>query len=177
MDNKTKQVLFSVLLISGLLAALLLIFKNNINIVQPDPSPTNSIVIIDPTNPPIDPLPTETPTVDYASITATIMFKADKAIVNGDEELDKIYDFRDIALNNDLEIMVCGYVNSDDNTNLGMLLSTERANIVRDYLVTGGIDIDRISTYGFGNKDMLTESTSEDAWMNRRVVISFMTGK
>lgn len=77
--------------------------------------------------------------------------------------------------NRDVRIEIQGYVNGPDESNSDYFLnlSAQRAIAVKNYLILNGIDEKRISTKGFGNKNMLYPhpANEQQSEANRRVEI------
>ena len=70
---------------------------------------------------------------------------------------------------------IYGHTDSDDTDEYNQVLSENRANSVKDFLVKNGITAD-ITTKGFGEKKPIaTNSTKEGKQLNRRVEIIIPT--
>lgn len=73
------------------------------------------------------------------------------------------------------KIVVSGYTDNTGSAEYNMNLSQRRANSVRDYLLSQGVQATRILAYGHGeNNPRATNSTSEGRAENRRVEIQIM---
>lgn len=75
----------------------------------------------------------------------------------------------------DLKVEISGHTDNvgDDESNL--ILSHNRANSVRDYLVSIGIDADLLTTKGYGeSRPIATNKTPEGRQKNRRVELKFL---
>jgi OOP family OmpA-OmpF porin len=71
-----------------------------------------------------------------------------------------------------LKIRVDGHTDNQGDSHLNKILSIDRAKNVRDYLVAGGIDAERISFKGWGDTQaIVTNGTPESRQKNRRVEI------
>jgi outer membrane protein OmpA-like peptidoglycan-associated protein len=69
-----------------------------------------------------------------------------------------------------LKIEVDGYTDSTGSDDFNLKLSENRANTVRDFLVTQGIQSDNVSSQGFGKEDPVADNhTAAGRQMNRRV--------
>ncbi len=76
------------------------------------------------------------------------------------------------AQDNDKRMVVEGHTDSQGSDNTNMPLSLNRANAVRGYLVSRGVDENKISAIGMGsNKPITDNKTSENRANNRRVEI------
>ena len=82
--------------------------------------------------------------------------------------LDKLISvFKEYA---DTNIMIYGYTDSTGSAEYNLKLSQERANSVKNYLVTKGLASTRFSTSGMGIADPIaTNDTPEGRSQNRRV--------
>jgi len=74
--------------------------------------------------------------------------------------------------NPDLNGRIDGYADSTGNEAYNIDLSERRAKAVKDYLVSKGIDPERLNTNGFGNADpVASNDTKEGRAQNRRVEV------
>jgi OOP family OmpA-OmpF porin len=74
-----------------------------------------------------------------------------------------------------VKIQISGHTDSDGELNANQVLSQKRAESVRDYLITQGIDATRISAKGFGeSKPVADNSTFQGKAQNRRTEISIL---
>ena len=74
--------------------------------------------------------------------------------------------------NPDLNGRIDGYADSTGNEAYNIDLSERRAKAVKDYLVSKGIDPERLNTNGFGNADpVASNDTKEGRAKNRRVEV------
>ncbi len=72
--------------------------------------------------------------------------------------------------NENLEVEVAGHTDSQGDANYNRDLSQRRADTVRNYLVTAGVDEHRISAKGYGEDDPIADNrTAEGRAENRRV--------
>lgn len=70
----------------------------------------------------------------------------------------------------DLKIEVAGYTDSSGSASYNQQLSQQRAQSVRDYLVTQGVNADHLTVKGYGEKNPIADnSTLSGRAMNRRV--------
>lgn len=82
-------------------------------------------------------------------------------------ELDRLFDF---LKNNDVNIEISGHTDNLGSNQYNKPLSEKRAESVREYLITKGIDPGRIISKGYGESIPLEDnSTEEGRLMNRRV--------
>lgn len=76
------------------------------------------------------------------------------------------------AQTSDRTIVVEGHTDSQGSDRINEPLSQRRAETVRDYLVTRGVDVDRISAVGMGaRRPVVDNGTAENRANNRRVEI------
>ncbi len=72
--------------------------------------------------------------------------------------------------NSDLKLSIEGHTSNEGNYEVNMELSKERAETVKRYLITKGIDSNRMRAEGFGpNKPLNNGKTLEEMALNRRV--------
>ena len=70
----------------------------------------------------------------------------------------------------DTEVTIEGHTDANGSTESNQLLSENRANAVKKYLVSQGIKSSRMSTVGYGEEKPVHKGNDETAWaMNRRV--------
>jgi outer membrane protein OmpA-like peptidoglycan-associated protein len=78
-----------------------------------------------------------------------------------------------LKTNPDQRVRVEGFTDSTGTQATNEALSQRRAEAVRDTLVAGGIDADRIETHGNGDASpVASNSTAEGRQMNRRAVVT-----
>jgi outer membrane protein OmpA-like peptidoglycan-associated protein len=72
-----------------------------------------------------------------------------------------------------VKIKIGGYTDNVGKAESNMKLSAERATVVMDAIVAGGIDKSRLESEGYGDKNPVsTNDTDEGRAMNRRIAIS-----
>ncbi len=70
----------------------------------------------------------------------------------------------------DMELMIIGHTDSQASNAYNMELSQERANSVKDYLISKGVDASKLSTKGKGETDPIaTNATEQGRFRNRRI--------
>ncbi len=75
-----------------------------------------------------------------------------------------------LTQNSELKLFIEGHTSDDGNYNVNMKLSWQRANKVKEYLITKGIDSNRLHAEGFGpNKPLNNGKTLAEQALNRRV--------
>ena len=74
----------------------------------------------------------------------------------------------------DLRVVIEGHTDSVGSELVNQELSQRRANSVKSYIASRGIDVKRIKAYGFGENQPVNDNKTEAGRaLNRRVVISF----
>lgn len=84
------------------------------------------------------------------------------------EELDFLYDL--IERNPQYDIKIEGHTDSLGTNEYNLALSDNRAKSVRDYLISKGCKVDRISWQGFGSTTPVDSNETEDGRQNNRRV-------
>jgi len=88
--------------------------------------------------------------------------------------LDEVFAF--MESHKDVSIEIGGHTNLKPKNNYCDDLSERRAKSVASYLITKGVDKERISYYGYGKRKPLIRSTSEEAnKKNQRVEIKILS--
>jgi OOP family OmpA-OmpF porin len=120
------------------------------------------------------PMPAPQPTVETITLGAHALFNHDKSNLRpeGMAELDalasKLGQLK--SLNS---ITVVGHTDSSGSDEYNQALSERRANSVKDYLVSKGVDGNKIHASGMGEKQPTTSNaTKEGRAQNRRVEIT-----
>jgi outer membrane protein OmpA-like peptidoglycan-associated protein len=101
-----------------------------------------------------------------------INFDFDKAVIKPEAEgvLDAAVEV--LKENPDVHVTVKGYTDSIGTDEYNMKLSDRRANAVKNYLASHGIDASRLSAEGFGEKDPVADNKTKDGRaQNRRVTL------
>ncbi len=106
-----------------------------------------------------------------------INFDVDKAVLRPDAiaKLNEIVDF--LQKNRDQMVQVNGYTDISGQEEYNQILSTQRANAAAQYIISKGIDKDRVKTVGFGpHPPLLTEGVYDRVKqeVNRRVQFQMM---
>jgi len=72
------------------------------------------------------------------------------------------------------EVTIAGHTDNSGNAELNQDLSQQRADFIRNVLVTKGVDESRITTLGYGQSQPIAENTTRDGRQkNRRIEITF----
>lgn len=122
--------------------------------------------------PPPPPPPPPKPTSEKVTFAADAFFDFDKAVLKP-EARAKIDDLVSKTSGVALEVVIAvGHTDSTGNAAYNLALSTRRANAVKDYLVSKGIEKNRVYTEGKGLTQPVADNrTREGRAKNRRVEI------
>jgi len=110
--------------------------------------------------------------VERTIILDDVLFDFDKTTIKPQaaEILDRLVAF--MKENPNSKVSLSGYTDSIGTEAYNQALSERRANAVKDYIVTKGIDSSRISGQGFGeSKPIADNKTAAGRAKNRRVEI------
>ena len=71
-----------------------------------------------------------------------------------------------------INVMIAGHCDERGTREFNLALGARRANVVKDYLVSAGIDASRISTVSYGKERPVVLGSSSEVWkQNRRAVV------
>ncbi|MEQ1875232.1 MAG: peptidoglycan-associated lipoprotein Pal [Bdellovibrionia bacterium] len=98
----------------------------------------------------------------------TIFFQYDQAQLTGEarKQLQGNADW--IKGHTDVVVQVEGHCDNRGSTEYNLALGERRAKAVRAYLVSLGIDANRLSVMSYGEEKPLVNSENEDAWTKNR---------
>ncbi len=103
-----------------------------------------------------------------------LFFDLDKFVIRS-ASYPELQRLATIIKDNDLRIEVLGHTDNSGSPSYNKTLSENRANAVKKYLVSQGIDAGKISTQGFGETQPIeSNDTVEGRAQNRRVEIKFV---
>ena len=106
--------------------------------------------------------------IQFASGRATIL-RASNAVLNSVATVLDQYP--------NIQIRIEGHTDSDGSDSFNMTLSEDRANAVREYLVSQGVASDRLVSKGYGEtRPIDTNRTSSGKSNNRRVEFRIIEG-
>lgn len=103
-------------------------------------------------------------------------FEQSQAIIAKESQkaLDRLLLF--MQENQDLKVAIVGHTDNVGNSYLNRILSLNRARAVARYLVSNGIDIERIETDGLGGEEPIATNDSESGRsINRRVEVEVIS--
>ncbi len=107
---------------------------------------------------------------EFAGAIPAIQFKVDSSILLSKSKpvLDKAA--RVLNKYPDLGVEIQGHASSEGNDEYNLRLSQERTEVVREYLISRGVDPDRLRARGYGEtQPVATNDTEEGRTQNRRV--------
>ncbi|MCP3976432.1 MAG: OmpA family protein [bacterium] len=110
------------------------------------------------------------PTLNEALALEPITFESGSAVITADgiAVLQGAVDF--LTANADVRVAIEGHTDAQGAETSNQALSESRAASVRDYLVSQGIDADRMETAGFGESNPIASNdTAEGRAENRRI--------
>jgi outer membrane protein OmpA-like peptidoglycan-associated protein len=103
-------------------------------------------------------------------LSAELLFETNKSTLRSEHfaTLNSIVDY--LVLHPERSVKISGHTDNTGNEAHNLTLSKRRADVVAEYLVNNGIDINRVETFGFGSaKPLLANTTDEERKKNRRV--------
>jgi OOP family OmpA-OmpF porin len=124
---------------------------------------------------PAAPAPPPMPVYEKHTVSATALFDFDKAVLKpaGKEAIHGIDEDIKGSESKVIDINVVGYTDSVGSEEYNQELSVRRANAVKEYMVSEGIDPGIIDVKGMGEADpVASNATAEGRAQNRRVEVS-----
>jgi OmpA-OmpF porin, OOP family len=146
----------------GLLLLFVVGCEAKVEIKSPPPPPPA------PAPPPPPPPP---PKIDYITVSERIQFETDSAILLAQSQVVLGEVVRVLKDNPHIKLVeIGGHTDSTGDSSKNLLLSQDRAESVRAYLMSQGIDGNRMRARGFGDRvPVATNSTPQGREQNRRV--------
>jgi OOP family OmpA-OmpF porin len=139
----------------------------------PKPAPAPAPRVAPPPPPPAPaPKPAPKPVAEKVTLAADVLFDFDKAVIKP-EGKSKLDDLANKVKAINLEVVIAiGHTDSIGSDAYNQKLSVRRAESVKAYLVSKGIEPNRIYTEGKGEKQpVASNKTKEGRAKNRRVEI------
>ena len=136
------------------------------------PAPAPKPAAPAPAKPAAKPAPAPQPTTEKVTLAADALFDFDKAIIKNDTKA-KLDDLVGKLKAINLEVIIAiGHTDSVGTPAYNQKLSVKRADAVKAYMVSKGIEPNRIYTEGKGEKQPIADNkTKEGRAKNRRVEI------
>jgi outer membrane protein OmpA-like peptidoglycan-associated protein len=112
------------------------------------------------------------PAISPNKLLKPIYFDFDKFNLRRDQNSVLNFDLKILNDNPELFILLGGHTDERGTREYNLELSSKRANTIKTYLVSKGIDPERITVYSYGKDYLLkTGHSEEDQKYNRRVDI------
>lgn len=125
---------------------------------------------------PVDPViaqPVYEPEADSLIVLgAELLFETNKSTLKSEHfpMLDPVADY--LVAHPERSVKISGHSDNIGNAAHNITLSKRRADVVAEYLVNKGVDVDRVQTFGYGSEKPLTSNATEEGRQkNRRVEI------
>ena len=106
-----------------------------------------------------------------------IFFGYDESIITDQsaETLQQQYQF--LLRNPDLSITITGHCDERGTREYNLALGERRASAAKNYLISLGINSNRISVISYGKEKPAVEGHDETAWTQNRTAITFINNK
>jgi OmpA-OmpF porin, OOP family len=104
-----------------------------------------------------------------------VLFDTGKAVIrsSSNTELKELFDY--LSLKTDITVEIAGHTDDVGDADDNLLLSQNRANAVKNWLVQRGIDKDRIIAKGYGEtKPVASNTTEAGKQKNRRTEVRIL---
>jgi outer membrane protein OmpA-like peptidoglycan-associated protein len=109
---------------------------------------------------------------------AELLFETNKSTLRSEHfaTLNSIVDY--LILHPERSVKISGHTDTTGSEGHNLTLSKRRADVVAEYLVNNGVDINRVETFGLGSaKPIVTNTTDEGRKKNRRVELLIHNGQ
>jgi outer membrane protein OmpA-like peptidoglycan-associated protein len=112
----------------------------------------------------------ENPVIKQVINLKGVSFKSGSNVLNESSNQRLDASIQDLKKNPDLHVIVAGHSDSRGNPDFNQALSQKRAEAVRSYLISKGVNPARLTARGYGDKQpAATNDTAEGRAKNRRV--------
>jgi outer membrane protein OmpA-like peptidoglycan-associated protein len=111
-------------------------------------------------------------------LSAELLFETNKSTLRSEHfaTLNSIVDY--LVLHPERSVKISGHTDDTGSEGHNLTLSKRRADVVAEYLVNRGVDINRVETFGFGSaKPLVVNTTDEGRKKNRRVELLIHDGQ
>ena len=99
-------------------------------------------------------------------------FDFDIAEFRGTDRETLMYHARDLAANPSKRLRLEGHADERGTREYNLALGARRANAVRDFLISQGVDSDRLETISFGKERPVSLCSDESCWSKNRRAVS-----
>lgn len=109
---------------------------------------------------------------------AEVLFETDKSTLRSEHfaTLNSIVDY--LILHPRRSAKISGHTDNTGSEGYNLTLSKRRADVVAEYLVKNGVDINRVQTFGLGSaKPLVANTTNDGRKKNRRVELLIHDGQ
>lgn len=103
-----------------------------------------------------------------ATLTEMVFFDYDRADIRSDMQDVLNRKATLLRANADVALRIDGHADERGTVEYNLALSLRRANAVREYLTSFGIDVGRLDVAGFGEEQPLDPASNESAWARNR---------
>ena len=110
-------------------------------------------------------------------LSAELLFETNKSTLRVEHfaTLNSIVDY--LVLHSERSVKISGHTDNTGSEGHNLTLSKRRADVVAEYLVNNGVDIERLETFGLGSaKPLVVNTTDEGRKKNRRVELLIHDG-
>jgi peptidoglycan-associated lipoprotein len=137
-----------------------------------DTQPTDFVQEKEPPRPTVEALPADVEqlnrTVQSRGLIRDAFFGYDEATLTSDAQAALTASANWLRQNAKYTLLIEGHCDERGTEQYNLALGDRRASIVRDYLVTLGVDAGRIRTVSYGEERPFDEGHSEAAWAKNR---------
>jgi peptidoglycan-associated lipoprotein len=127
---------------------------------------TPPIVVIQP--PPTQTPSTQTPEQEFATNVVDIYFDYDAYDVRTDSQTNLSKDAAYLVNHPNINIIIAGYCDERGSNEYNVALGENRANSVKDALVSSGVAATRIKVVSFGKEQPFCADSTEECWQQNR---------
>ena len=131
-------------------------------IVEPPPPPPP------PPPKPVASKPITAADLNMQKILRTVYFDYNKYDLRDDTRAGLSVNSEWLKANSKWRVLIEGHCDDRGTNEYNMALGDKRANAVRQYLITAGIDASRVRTISYGEERPVDPGHSEDAWAKNR---------
>lgn len=105
-----------------------------------------------------------------------VFFDFDRSVVRSDGEETLRRQARFLREHPEVAIVIEGHCDERGTREYNLALGARRANAAKNYLVSLGVEGDRIRTISYGKERPIVLGSNESAWAQNRVAISVIDG-